>query len=250
MFPSDIARWALGHNAEEDSNTANSAGDAAASTSAGVPLSEEDMRARRMARLAALENNNTTANSTMEIDKAAVNDAMEVDSPSNTAKLEVKTPSSNNHSSANGSGNNASGASSPLSSEPVSKKQATKLTPAEKLLRKKNLLLKKVLLLSLTEDHHGVNLNLTSLKDHWDQSHIAEILATRLSYEKIDPRLDIARGGGGNDLVGYLSGCYIRAWGEWKEVVGRREKKGCEGEEELEEILAEMKRQVSRFVIF
>ena len=148
-----------------------------------------------------------------------------------------------------------------LSSSQPSKKQA-KLTPTEKLSIKKNTLLHKVLLLSLHKESSTttsaingggslLNLNLTFenyQKGEWDISHIAEILATRLSYAKNDSRLDGAANKGGNDLILYLGGCYARAWGEWKEVVERKKRNkngGGEGvEEELESILVEMRSQV------
>jgi hypothetical protein len=239
MFPSDIARWALGGRDPEEENNTNSA-EAPASS---APLTEEDMRARRMARLAALEKQGSSTTDSMDVDHKKESDAMEVDSPPAAAAKPESTSAKSNIS------NTASSNAPSTLSEPATKKQATKLSPAEKLLRRKNQILRKVLLLSLSDDTgSGVILNLepnpsSPLKGDWDQSHIAEILATRLSYEKIDPRLDMARGGGGNDLVGYLNGCYRRSWGEWKDLKDR--KKSVDGAEELEAILVEMRSQVS-----
>lgn len=245
MFPSDIARWALGGRSP-DTEENNTASGAEAPAAAAAPLSDEDMRARRMARLAALEKQSSSAgDDSMDVDKSddkKMNDKkddMEVDTPSPAKPNETAKTKTNS----------AESTTSTMSSEPAAKKQATKLSPAEKLLRKKNQILKKVLLLSLSEEGHGVNLNLepnpsSPLKNDWDQSHIAEILATRLSYEKNDPRLDMARGGGGNDLIMYLNGCYRRSWGEWKELKERSGKKEIEGVEILEGILVEMRSQV------
>jgi hypothetical protein len=234
MFPSDIARWALGGRDPEQ--TGNNANQPASSSSA--PLSEEDIRARRMARLAAIENSSTVE--AMEIDDAAA--VKQQDDTTNSTEIKDTRDTTDNASTTNQSNNFTL-------SEPAPKKQATKpqLTPQEKVLRKKNQILHRVLLLSLNQEGHGLNLHLTldpnaTPPGNWNASHIAEILANRLSYDKMDSRLDMARGGGGNDLIMYLCGCYRRAWGEWGE---RRGKGKSDGEEELGEILVEMRSQVS-----
>jgi hypothetical protein len=263
FFPSDIASWALGGRnpdaqAEGENTTNNTTGDA----SSGNPLTDEDMRARRMARLAALENQSSTADSTddnKEVDEA---EPMEVDAPAKSSAAETKKSPRSNNTTTTPLSTSELISSYSLSSGPAFKKQAKALTPAEKQLRKKTQLLKKVLLLALDEEGTGVNLRLKldnpapcnleggdSLNGNWNTSHIAEILACRLSIEKSDARLDMARGGGGNDLVNYLCGCYRRAWGEWREVNGKvgKKSKGKEGdgEEDLLEILVEMRTQVS-----
>lgn len=53
-------------------------------------------------------------------------------------------------------------------------------------------------------------------------------------------------------LVGYLGGCYKRAGEEWKEIrngMERRKDGSGGGEEELCEILEEIRKQVSLFVV-
>ncbi|KAL7517620.1 hypothetical protein ACHAWX_002527 [Stephanocyclus meneghinianus] len=257
FFPSDIARWALGGRDPNETN--EDVRDQPSSSSA--PLSEEEMRARRMARLASLEKK-----SSVESDSAGDkdteterDDAMEVDAPSSDAtaidpnkKVVAAAKSTNDGVPIS----NIVNETAPPSSEPAAKKQATKktaLSPSEKMLRKKSQLLRKVLLVSLNEDISGaINLNLTldaatgfkqgeGNASDWGVHQIAEILASRLSIEKHDSRLDLARGGGGSDLIVYLCGCYKRSWEEWKELQG---KKRGEGDEELLDILVEMRGQV------
>jgi len=259
FFPSDIARWALGGR---DPNETNEAVQDQPSSSSSAPLSEEEMRARRMARLASLENkssieSDTAGNKDTEMDR---DDAMEVDAPSSDAA--VTDPNKKIDAAAKSTNDgvpiaNIVNETAPPSSEPATKKQATKkpaLSPSEKMLRKKSQLLRKVLLVSLNEDISGaINLNLnldtaTASKQgdgyasDWGVHQIAEILASRLSIEKQDSRLDLGRGGGGSDLIVYLCGCYKRSWEEWKELQG---KKRGEGDEELLDILVEMRGQVS-----
>ena len=239
MFPSDIARWALGgRDPNEQDNSNNETDEAAAAAPASAPLTDEDMRARRMARLAALEQQQQ-----QQQQQQAPEEPMEVDLKTESSGMEIDTPEPTKTDKKNAI------SATPTTSSPQPPKKQAKLTPAEKLSLKKNTLLHKVLLLSLHKDT-GLNLNLTFdnfEKGEWDQSHIAEILATRLSYAKTDSRLNASSGG--NDLIAYLGGCYGRAWAEWKEV-GERKRRvtskngGGEGEEELESILVEMRSQV------
>ena len=261
MFPSDIARWALGGRQPDEANDGTnneSSNEEAAPSSSSAPLSEEDVRARRMARLAALENTITTNNTTTATEDTAMEEVDKKDKPSSSSSMDIDKPT----------------ASPPTttSEEPAAKKQATKqLSPADKLLRRKNLLLKKILLVTLTRDNNNnatisngggavLDLQLNTVPSNWDQSHLAEILATRLSIDRSDSRLRLGGGGQQNyhDLIGYLCGCYKRAYGEWKELrekknskrggVGRKSGDDCNnagGDEELEAILVEMRTQVS-----
>ncbi|KAL3792867.1 hypothetical protein HJC23_004792 [Cyclotella cryptica] len=264
FFPSDIARWALGGRDPNEADQTNNNNGVQDQSSSSAPLSEEEMRARRMARLASLENKSSiesdpdgTKDNNMEVER---HDAMEVDAPCsdvavNSTKKNIAAAKSTNDGVA--AANVVKNETAPMSTEPAAKKQATKkpaLTPSEKMFRKKSQLLRKVLLVSLNEDTPGaINLNLTldttstgatagqEKVSDWGVHQIAEILASRLSIEKDDSRLDMARGGGGNDLIAYLCGCYKRSWEEWRELQG---KKRVEGDEELLSILVEMRGQV------
>lgn len=329
-FLPDIARWALGGGAGgaggtgdgdgsggsngNDNNGNNNDGNANVNT-----LSEEEIRAKRMARLAALENRQSSSASA-GTENAVVAPNSENGADSADAEKFDNMEIDGGDEEAGGSGrkiDNISGGPRPMDVdhvpredqkpaadatiiEPAPKKQAkettaaaatvskSKIAPAtpldpvveaaRKLRRKKLLLLRRVLLVtiaspdddasSFTSDKTAACVKLVvddpeiactadsavggesggDVGTGFQTHHIAEILASRLSLSPSAKSLETMPPQHKCGIIGYLGGCYKRAGEEWKEVRnGLNEKKAkssAGGEEELLEILEEIRKQV------
>ena len=274
-FLPDIRDWALGGGAGQaangDGDQENNGDGNEAAASAAAPISEDEMRAKRMARLAALEKKDSSGGtgsntnessaggeaaagssgsgpSSMEVDKQPAGDVcqpMEVD--------EVKSPVSSSSNKAS-----SSPTTKDVAMEPAPKKKIkAPPSPAEalvKLRRKKILLLRRVLLITFGDPSERtapcVHLKLDD-DDIYnvDKSprgvqvrHIAELLAARLSLspshrslETVPPQTNIG-------LIAYLGGCHKKAGEEIKDL--RQCKRKDENLEELIEILEEIRNQV------
>lgn len=236
----DIASWALrGGAGNVDNNNETQDGEIAAAASnppLGPPLTEDEMRDRRLARIAALQEKQQSE--AMQVDDKNDDNKMQVDSP--VEAMQVDTPVEKKP--------------PPKKAEPVKKsspfpknkveqptperkkKRAKESTPADasrKLQRKKEMLLKKVLKVSIQEgdgtyDYVPV--------DEITVQTIAEILATRLSMSPSELKSVSSQD---NELISYLAASHKRAAEELKAL-----KQSKANTEELEELLNEILKQV------
>ena len=252
----DIASWALGGGVGrgEDDNSQTYDNDAPeAPQTQSDAISGEDMRAKRMARLAAMETKKSAASgngsaANMDVDdscskatKSSANDTaqpMEVDSP---------TPSSKP----------ASDSTEEVTTEPAAKKKKAPPVDAKKKLRRtKVVLLRRVLQVTFgTEatDRAPSCVHLTLDDDEMynpqktpggiEKRHVAEILAARLSLSPASRSLETVPHQP-SGLIAYLGGCHKRAGEEAKEL-RQSKKKDTETLEALGEILEEITLQAS-----
>ena len=242
-FLPDLASWALrggaGNNEEEGSSSNNDSG------GPRPQLTEDEIRARRLARITAMQaepmqTDNNDDDDKMEVDTAAVdtadgdNDKMEVDEDKKkqetpVAKKEVVTPSP-----------------APVQPQKVEakmtperkKKRAKEAAPADvsrKLQRKKELLLKKVLNIAIQKGD-GSYVFVEVDDDEINIQTIAEILATRLSLSPSDMRTATPQK---TELIPYLAHCHKKAAEELKSL-----KQSKADTQELEELLEEILKQV------
>lgn len=250
----DIASWALGGGVgrgEEDNSQTNAREESSSQTQPAA-ISGEDMRAKRMARLAAMEAQNSAASgngsaANMDVDdssskasKPSVKETaqpMEVDSP---------TPSKP-----------ASDSTVDAAVEPAAKKKKAPPVDAKKKLRRtKVVMLRRVLQVTFgTEatDRAPSCVHLTLDDDEMynpqktpggiEKRHVAEILAARLSLPPSSRSLETVPHQP-SGLIAYLGGCHKRAGEEAKEL-RQSKKKDTSTLEALGEILEEITLQAS-----
>lgn len=288
FLPDSIARWALGGGAGDN----NADGGGAAESQQAAPLTEEDMRARRMARLAASEKSQSSVSDGVASDNGgagATSSGLDNKGDEST-KMDIDKPSTASTTAAS-----ATDAPQPMdvddddTMEPAQSKKAKTKPPSSpstsgstppdpmadnqrKLRRKKMILLRKVLLVTIQNNDSDPTssdqqllpscVHLTMDDDEvtsaskcptgFQVRHIAEILAARLSLDPNSNSLRTIPMQPAGGLVGYLGGCYKRAGEEWKEIrngMERRKDGSGGGGEELCEILEEIRKQVSLFVV-
>ena len=268
-FLPDLASWALGGGAaapnDDNNNDDEGGGDGDNNEPAAPAVSGDEMRAKRMARLAALEKKDSAAAasgngaeagsdapSNMDVDKGDAQ-PMEVDEVAEPATVAVAKDDD-------------------ATMEPAPKKKikspassaAVTSDPRAKLRRKKALLLRRVLLVTFgtspsdrtpscvhlvldDDDIYSPEKNPAGVRVR----HVAELLAARLSLSPSSRSLETAPSQVKLGLVSYLGGCHKRAGEELKEVrnkikSGGEKKKADDGAEELCGILEEIRNQVSR----
>ena len=226
-FLPDLASWALrggagntGNNEQEANNT---------SSSPRPTLTEDEIRARRLARMTALEEQaermQTDDNDDkMQVDNSA--DEMQVD-----ASVEEEPPKSELP-------KKEADKSSPKKAELGKKKRSKESAPVDtsrKLQRKKEALLKKVLAISLQKGDSSCEYVETDNDEITTQS-IAEIIAMRLAMspseiKSVSPQK--------KELVPYLATSHKKAAEELKAL-----KQSKANTQELEELLGEILKQV------
>ena len=79
FLPEGLANWALGGGGQGDNNDDQQTASSNNNETQAPPISEQDMRAKRMARLAALEKKSDTGNNDMDVDKSDSAEPMQVD---------------------------------------------------------------------------------------------------------------------------------------------------------------------------
>lgn len=255
FLPEGLANWALGGGAgqgADDDDASDNNNEALA-----PQISEQDMRAKRMARLAALEKKETNSSSNdMDVDKGDAAEPMQVDQEEGKkpAAAEVIAKKESSSSLSATTTPKASAPDVTMAQEPAQKKPKTPADPLAKLRRKKILLIRRVLLVTFGEDALDrtpacVHLQLDDDEVYnTDKSpegvnigHITDLLVSRLnlhpssrSLETMPPQKP--------GLIAYLAGCHKRAGEEWKDL--KQKKKGDGSEEGLCEILEEIRKQV------
>jgi hypothetical protein len=272
-FLPDIASWALRGGAS--SSPAASGGgddDVNGDRPTANNISEDEVRAKRMARLAAFENKaKTTDASSSEIDGDGDGlgvRPMDVDDVGEVARSTVDSkPVSMDPSSPSSSSSQKRKMKSPpqpasLSSSSSSSSSAAAIDPLAKIRRRKAVLLRRVLLLTINnnDDDCGgptppscVRLVLDDDFDGCDASvcpsgiigrHVAELLTARLSLSPDSREISQSRSVG---LISYLGGCHRRAGDEMRELRQQTSAGGVGGADgEMLEILEQIKVQVRR----
>lgn len=262
-FLPDIAGWALGGGAagqggEAGNNDDNNNGN---NEPAGPAISEDEMRAKRMARLAALEKKNSAASG----DNEGGASSMDVDTPS-TAPEPMEVDEVKPAASPPSISSKSTPANKDVTMEPAPKKKmkapsaaAAPADPLAKLRRKKVLLLRKVLLVTvgdatsdrtpscvhLTLDDDDIY-NTTKSPNGVQVRHVAELLAARLSLHPSSRSLETMPSQVKLGLIGYLGGCHKRAGEELKDLRSKNgeKKKKDDSFEELCGIVEEIRNQV------
>lgn len=231
-FLPDLASWALRGGAGNNGTGGNNEQEVNNASSSPRPtLTEDEIRARRLARMTALEEQaermQTDDNDDkMEVDNSA--DDMQVDAPV-TEESPKKEPSKKEPVT-----------SSPKKAEQGKKKRAKESVPADasrKLQRKKEALLKKVLGISLQKGDSSCECVVTDSDEITTQS-IAEIIAMRLAMspseiKSVSPQK--------KELVPYLALSHKKAAEELKAL---KQKQSKANTQELEELLGEILKQV------
>jgi len=259
-FLPGLADWALRGGAgnpdddgSDDDDDNNDSGNQAASAEPIQPaLTEDEMRARRLARMEAMQKRQQA--------EASKPTPMEVDGPEDkkpqasstpkrppiaataatTAAMDV-TPASNARKNKQ---------SPDVSNEAIKKKKEAITSPddlARKMQRKKELLLKRVLLLSLSGSATASDTSCVTVDigdPNISSSSIAEILATRLSLEAESAALSTVPTQ--KELIPYLAQSHRRACEELKAIRQQQEHKR-EKVAELEEMLDEIQKQVVNY---
>jgi hypothetical protein len=224
------------------------------------------MRAKRMARLAALEkkDSNSGENSgsiDMDVDRSDAAEPMQVDQdegkkqPAAAAKVVAAEQSSTSLSAPAATPklkNNEPDVN--MAEEPVQKKSKPPSDALAKLRRKKILLIRRVLQVTFGDDASErtpacVHLQLDD-DDVYNTNkspngvsigHITDLLVSRLSLHPSSRSLETMppqKPG----LIAYLAGCHKRAGEEWKDL--KQKKKGDGSEDELCGLLEEIRKQV------
>jgi ubiquitin conjugation factor E4 B len=255
-FLPDLASWALRGGAGNNNNDNNNEEDAN-NNDGGTPpqaeqLTEQEVRARRLARMEAMM--------AQQQEQVAAGDAMEVDIPttnaaSATTPMDISTSSSppRKKPTSNTTTNNKKSFSAPTKQPNEAQQQkkkakeshlATPLDASRKLQRKKELLIKKILSITLTpaSDPACVALELDDIASIGVQS-VAELLATRLSLPKsalntMPPQ---------KPLIPYLAHCHRKASDELKtmrQVSSMKSSSKNTDTSDMIELLEEMQRQV------
>jgi hypothetical protein len=241
----NLASWALrGGAGNEDDNENDGNNDNNSDAPTGPPLTEQEMRARRLARMEAMMSS-----------QSADGDAMDVDS-SSPKKAASKSPKA--AASMEGSSRSppkkkiASPKTTPLAKQQQQqqedqpqrkrKKDTAKnsvTSPADsarKVQRKKELLIKKVLSVTLLQEDSACVLIQLDDAENIGVHTIAELLATRLSLSPSDIRTIPQQ----KPLILYLGQAHRKA-GEELRALRQSSKKDTT---ELQEILQEIQRQV------
>ena len=291
-FLPDIASWALGGGGgnadgggdgasnnnnnidENEDNTNNETNNNEQDQVVAEEPTADEMRAKRMARLAALEQNKSTAISNDgnggALGAKNVADAttpMDIDKPSPSVHI-APAPSPmeiDNNGKPKPTPTSTNDTIKDVTMEPAPKKKikAPPTSPADplvKLRRRKVLLLRRVLLVTVGDnasdrDPKCVHLslddddiyNITKNPSGIQVCHIAELLAARLSLSPSSRSLETMPPQTNLGLIGYLGGCHKRAGEEMKELKqggGSSKKKDDPSNEELCEILDEIRSQV------
>jgi hypothetical protein len=247
-FLPDIANWALRGAAGADGANENEEGGETTSTEQATPdsnpLTEAEMRARRLARMtggapapasATMEGVETTKQTAENNNEPTPMEEVVVEEESKPAAAAIKSPTPV---AAVVQQAMLEKPKAPIAIQQAKKKKAlSPLDPARKLQKKKELLLKKVLLLVLTggslSDTTGtcMTVDLGGTTNITVQT-VAEILASRLSTTSYVP--------GNQKLIAYLGSCHKRATEELRTLKQQKEAKQFP---ELEEILMEIKAQ-------
>lgn len=264
FLPEGLANWALGGGqGDNDDQLATSSDN---NEPRAAPISEQDMRAKRMARLAALEkkDSNSGENSgsiDMDVDRSDAAEPMQVDQdegkkqPAAAAKVVAAEQSSTSLSAPAATPklkNNEPDVN--MAEEPVQKKSKPPSDALAKLRRKKILLIRRVLQVTFGDDASErtpacVHLQLDD-DDVYNTNkspngvsigHITDLLVSRLSLHPSSRSLETMppqKPG----LIAYLAGCHKRAGEEWKDL--KQKKKGDGSEDELCGLLEEIRKQV------
>eukprot|EP00339_Tiarina_fusa_P025566 CAMPEP_0117009760 /NCGR_PEP_ID=MMETSP0472-20121206/8773_1 /TAXON_ID=693140 ORGANISM="Tiarina fusus, Strain LIS" /NCGR_SAMPLE_ID=MMETSP0472 /ASSEMBLY_ACC=CAM_ASM_000603 /LENGTH=1113 /DNA_ID=CAMNT_0004712117 /DNA_START=80 /DNA_END=3421 /DNA_ORIENTATION=- len=243
-FLPDLASWALrgGAGNGDDGDEADQQAEGAAETPAQQEqLTEQEIRARRLARMEAMA---AASSQAAPAAAAASGDAMIVDSPNNDTStepmpMEVSNIASPPRKKAAPPSSKKTAAPSPTSApkDQQKKKKAKEshspLDPAKKSNRKKELLIKKILNVTLTnEDPACVHI---AVEDAIGLHTIAEVLATRVSLPKNQIRTIPSQ----KPLIAYLAQSHRKASDELKTM--RQLKKDTT---ELQGLLEEIQRQL------
>lgn len=265
-FLPDLASWALGggaggnpSNAGENTNNPSAgdngdvSGTANMNTSDEAPLTEQEIRARRLARMEAMMSASTATPQPMEVDTTAATTSMEISPPrkSKTTGSPSTTHTSPTHEQPPLQTKKRAKESPPAAGPSVtpSNTSSTSSDPAKKLQRRKEALLKKILLISLS---NGVNSGTSSIamgdstcvEITLDEPiplgvhSIAEILAIRLAL----PPSMISTMPPQKPLLAYLAAAHRTAAEELRNLQQVRKPK--EGDQEMISILEEIQKQV------
>jgi hypothetical protein len=239
----DLASWALrGGAGNEDDNENDGNNDNNSDAPTGPPLTEQEMRARRLTRMEAMMSS-----------QSADGDAMDVDSSS-----PKKASSKSSKAAASMEGSSRSPPKKKIASPkttPLAKQQEQEDQPqrkrkkdtaknsvtspadsARKVQRKKELLIKKVLSVTLLQEDSACVLIQLDDADNIGVHTIAELLATRLSLSPSDIRTIPQQ----KPLILYLGQAHRKA-GEELRTLRQSTKKDTT---ESQEILQEIQRQV------
>lgn len=264
FLPEGLANWALGGGGQGDNNDDQQAASSENNETQAAPISEQDMRAKRMARLAALEKKSSDSgenngSNDMEVDSNDAAEPMQVDPDEGkkqpaaaattkvvTAKEQapapVDTPKPKNL------------PDSIMVEEPAQKKPKSPSDPLAKLRRKKILLIRRVLQVTFGNEPSDRTPACVHLELDDDEvyntnkspngvniGHITDLLVSRLSLHPSSRSLETMppqKPG----MIAYLAGCHKRAGEEWKDL--KQKKNGDGSEDELCGLLEEIRKQV------
>jgi ubiquitin conjugation factor E4 B len=190
-FLPDLANWALRGGAGEDGAEGNSdnsnedGGDEGATPAPEPAITESDMRARRLARMEAMERRQQELRQQQQQELQQDPQPMEVDTtPSPKATMPIVTTTPMEMEATPPVTKKAKADSVPATSTPTSPKPKKPTTPLDRVQRKKELLIKKILQLTFlsrqTRDTACLHVEI-DLDGGIGIQTIAELLATRLS---------------------------------------------------------------------
>jgi len=233
-FLPDLAGWALsggaGRGNDDDENTET------------PQESEEEVRAKRLASLAARFDKKDDTTQADADSNESVPTPMEVDSPSNTGSVKEARTSPTVQKSIIAGKAKPEMEEGPLAKKSRGKEPAAKPDPARKLQRKKEMLLKKTLKIKLTggcvadADCTEIDIGKAAVT----VENISEILASRLA---ISPKTLAYDSSSEKGLISYLGSCHKKVAEELKNMPANASADTAVNDE-LKEILQEMKRQV------
>mmetsp|Transcript_15406 Transcript_15406/g.42707 ORF Transcript_15406/g.42707 Transcript_15406/m.42707 type:complete len:1141 (+) Transcript_15406:200-3622(+) len=238
-FLPDLANWALGGGAGDENN---SDGGEEVSDAAAAPepaITESDMRARRLARMEAMQRKQQQQDpQPMEVDTTPSPAPVEDPSP----PKETATPMQTDEGSP--ATKKAKGESAPVSDSKPRAKPSTQMDPARKIQRKTELLIKKVLQLTWTKspseketrDPTCLHIELDDVSESGVPA-IDELLANRLS---LPPSKLQETSPAQKPFIMYLATVHRRAAEEAKTL--RQQQKECDAP--LLEILQSIQTQV------
>lgn len=244
-FLPDLASWALrggaGNDPNEDGTNNNGSSTAAPPEPA---LTEDEMRARRLARMMAAAPNVELDPEPMQTDSNDDSEKMQVDTSldrndkkDQPPKKETPLKESPKKEAVNVSSKKIEEESNPSPSDRKKKprKESTQSDASRKLQRKKELFLRKILGISIQPGEATYEYVLVD-NDEITVQTIAEILATRLSMSPSDLR---SVSPSKRELIPYLAQSHKKAAEESKTL-----KQSKANTQELEELLDEIQRQV------
>ncbi len=252
-FIPDLASWALrgGAGSGNDNNNNNNDNNNTSTSPAGPPLSEQEVRARRLARMDELQQQQQQQQQQgvqpMEVDAVeAASTTPSISSPQNgkppvvATVVKEETPRASRKDPPQQQTQQDQKKKRSKESSSTSNQNPSS-DPNRKNHRKKELMLKKVLFVTLPEAGVGdaacvaLDVDITSITVQT----IAELLAARLSLSPEAPEL-VTLPSQKKAVIPYLAQCHRRASEELKSI--RQSTKSLESE--LEEILEEIRRQV------